>query len=184
MNMQTVPSVKYQLKGDIFAAQACSCACDPCACGDHCTCVGAEAYIGARWRFVGDHIEYGTIDGKDVSHRTFLNLGQNSAEKTNDWHEVILIDDGATPNQVQALLDVFESRQSSEIAHPDRVLSGQRAVYLVPMQYVIAEGKKTLCVAFSQDRSRLVRGNASEPFFKEWIYNGHVAVQQSLEQWK
>jgi hypothetical protein len=178
--MQMAPSLKYQLKGDIFAAQACSCACDPCTCGDPCKCAGADAYVGPRWRFVGDYIESGTINGIDVSQRTLLNLGQNSAEKANDWHEVILIDDKATLDQVKALLEVFENRQGSSVAHPDRVPSRQRAVYLVPMQYVMIDGKNTLCATFSQDRSCLVRGNESEPLFKEWIYNGHVAVQQPL----
>jgi len=180
--MQMAPSLKYQLKGDIFAAQACSCACDPCTCGDRCTCAGADAYVGPRWRFVGDHIESGTINGIDVSQRTLLNLGQSSTEKANDWHEVILIDDKATLDQVKALLEVFENQQGSEVAHPDRVPSSQRAVYLVPMQYVTIEEKDTLRATFSQDCSCLVRGNESEPWFKEWIYNGHVAVQQSLEQ--
>jgi hypothetical protein len=183
-SMKTAPSLKYQLKGVVFAAQACSCSCDPCTCGDRCTCTGADAYIGPRWRFIGDHIDAGTINSIDVSNRTLLNLGQNSAEKANDWHETILIDDGATPDQVQALLEVFKDRQGSEVAHPDRLPSHQRAVYLVPMQYMIIEGKDTLCVTFAPDRSRLVQGNASKPFFKEWIYNDHVKVQQPLEQWK
>jgi hypothetical protein len=178
--MQTAPSLKYQLKGVIFAAQACSCSCDPCTCGDPCKCAGADAYVGSRWRFVGDHIESGTANGIDASYRTLLNLAQTSAEKANDWHEVILIDDKATLDQVKALLEVFENQQGSDLAHPDCVPSGQRAVYLVPMQYRMIEGKETLCVTFAQDRSCLVRGNASEPLFKEWIYNGHVAVQQPL----
>jgi len=179
--MQTAPLLKYQLRGVIFAAQACSCSCDPCTCGDQCRCAGADAYVGSRWRFVGNHIESGIVNGIDVSHRTLLNLAQTSTEQASDWHETILIDDKATLDQVQALLQVFEGQQGSDIVHPDRVPSDQRAVYLLPIQYRIIEGKGTLEVAFSQDHSCLVRGNASEGFFKEWIYNGHVAVQQSLE---
>jgi len=149
----------------------------------HCTCQGADAYVGPRWRFVGDHIEAGMAAGRDVSQRTLLNLAQNSEEKAQDWHEVILIDDRATPDQVQALLQVFERSQGSEIAHPHRLPSAQRPAYLVPMRYTIIEGRPTLSVTFSQNRSRLVQGNASMPFFKEWTYNGPVAVQQPLEQW-
>ncbi len=179
--MTTIPQTS-QLKGSVFAAQACSCSCEPCTCGDHCPCQGADDYIGPRWRFVGNYIEAGTVSGRDVSQRTLLNLAQNSGEKAADWNEVILIDDRATPDQVQALLQVFEGSQGSELAHPHRLPSAQRPVYLVPMHYII-EGRPTLSVTFSQHRSRLVQGNASTPFFKEWTYNGPVAVQQPLEQW-
>jgi hypothetical protein len=180
--MTTTPQT-YQLKGSVFAAQACSCSCKPCTCGDHCPCPGADTYIGPRWRFVGDHIEAGTVSGRDVSQRILLNLAQNSEEKAEDWNEVILIDDRATPDQVQTLLQMFERSQGSELAHPHRLPSAQRAVYLVPMRYMTINESPALSVTFSQNRGRLVQGNASTPFFKEWTYNGPVAVQQPLEQW-
>jgi hypothetical protein len=180
--MTTTPRTS-QLKGVVFAGQACSCPCEPCTCGDQCTCQGADTYVGPRWRFIGDHIEAGMAYGRDVSQRTLLNLAQNSQEKAEDWNEVILIDDGATPDQVQALLQTFERSQGSEIAHPHRLPSTQRPVYLVPMRYTIINGRHTLSVTFSQNRSHFVQGNASMPFFKEWTYNGPVAVQQPLEQW-
>jgi hypothetical protein len=179
----TTTSQTSQLKGSVFAAQACSCSCKPCTCGDHCTCQGADTYVGPRWRFVGDHIEAGAVSGVDVSQRTLLSLAQNSTEKAEDWHEVILIDDHATPDQVQALLQMFQARQGSEVADLHRLPSAQRAVYLVPMRYTIIEGQPALSVTFSHHRSRLVQGNASTPFFKEWTYNGPVVVRQPLEQW-
>jgi hypothetical protein len=177
--MTTTPQT---LKGTVFAAQACSCSCEPCICGDHCPCQGADAYLGPRWRFVGDAIEAGQPSGRDLSGRTLLNLAQTSTEKANDWNEVILIDESATPDQVQALLQVFEGNQGSEVAHPHRVPPAQRPVYLVPMQYTII-GRPTLVVTFSPNRSRLFRGSASQPFFKEWTYDGPVALVQPLEQW-
>lgn len=169
-----------QLQGVVFAAQACSCSCDPCACGDHCTCQGADAYIGPRWRFMGDYIQAGEIEGVDVSNRIMLNLAQNSQEHADDWHEVILMDNGATSEQVEVLLKQFQERQGSEVSHPDRHPADTRAVYLVPMRYLVIEGRPTLSVTFSQDRSRLIHGSASTSFFKEWTYNGHVAIQQQL----
>jgi Protein of unknown function (DUF1326) len=180
--MTTTPQTS-QLKGSVFAAQACSCSCNPCTCGDHCTCQGVEAYIGPRWRFVGDHIEAGMASGEDMSQRILLNLAQNAEEQAQDWHEVILIDDCATPDQVQALLQVFGGSQGSEISHPHRLPSDRRPAYLVPMRYTIIDGHPTLSATFSQHRSRLVQANASVPFFKEWTYNGPVVVQQPLEQW-
>ncbi len=178
--MTTAAQQTTQLQGVVFAAQACSCACDPCACGDPCTCSGADAYIGPRWRFVGDYIQRGKVEDVDVAHKIVLHLAQNSHEQADDWHEVILIDQSATPDQVDVLLKLFQERQGSEVSHPDHPPAAPRAVYLVPMRYVVIEGRTTLDVTFSQDRSRLFRGSASTPFFKEWTYNGHVAIQQPL----
>lgn len=178
----TMKTLTYQLKGTVFAAQACSCPCDPCTCGDHCTCKGAEAYLGPRWRFVGDQIEEGTIADVDVSRRLLLSLAQNRNEHDTNWHEVILIDDAATPEQITMLLDLFERRQGSEVTHPDRVPSIQRAVYSVPMHVHNVQGRDALSVTFSKERSRLVRGNTS--FFQEWSYNGHIAAQEPLEHWR
>ncbi len=177
-----------QLQGTIFAAQACSCSCDPCTCGDHCLCRGADAYIGPRWRFIGDSIESGTIDGVDLSHRILLNFAQTSSEKTNDWQEVILIDEGASPQQVDMLLKHFQKHQGSEVARPDHVPVSERAVYLVPMRYMIINRQamlSELSVTCMHDRIRRVRGGGGPPdqvVLKEWTYNGHVAVQKQLGQ--
>ena len=178
----TTTAQTYQLKGMVFAAQACSCSCEPCICGDHCPCQGADAYLGPRWRLVGDALSAGQSSGRDLSGRTLLNLALSCGEKATDWNEVILIDDHATPDQVGALLQVFGGSQGSEVAHPQRVPSAERSVYLVPMHYTIT-GRPTLVVTFEHSRSRLVRGNPSQPFFKEWTYDGPVALVQPLEQW-
>lgn len=169
---------KPLLKGDVFVAQACSCTCDPCTCGDTCTCEGADAYIGPRWRLVGDHIQDGNIQGIDVSQRTLLHLGQSSSEHANDWQEVILIDDRATPEQVRVLLETFQN-QGSELAHPHQHPS-QRAVYLAPMRYGLIEGHPTLDVTIFPGRFRVVHDGSSQP--QAWTYNGHVALQGHLEE--
>lgn len=181
--MTTRVQPTYQLKGAVFAAQACSCACDPCTCGDHCTCEGADAYIGPRWRFIGDYLEAGSVQGVDLSHHLLLNFAQTSTETTNDWQEAILIDDATSPQQVDALLQLFQGSQGSEVAHPDHVSVSQRAVYLVPMKYSVVNGRETLSVTCMHDRIRQVRGSGQpgEAFLKEWTYNGHVAVQKQLE---
>jgi hypothetical protein len=119
----------------------------------------------------------------DLSQRILLNFAQTSTETTNDWHEVILIDDGTTPQQVEALLQLFQESQGSEVAHPDHVAVPQRAVYLVPMHYRVVNGRETLSVTCMHDRIRQVRGSgqSGEIPLKEWTYNGHVAVQKQLE---
>lgn len=182
--MTTVPSINTQLKGHIFAAQACSCNCDPCVCDTPCPCEGADAYLGPRWRFVGDRIEEGTINGVDVSQRILLNLAQQASGGSQEWQEAILIDNQATLEQIRALLTLFEARQSSEPAHQERVPVHQRPVYLVPMRYTIIKGRATLCVSFSSTSSCTVRSNANEQPQHDWSYNGHVAIQTPLDQWQ
>ena len=172
-----------QLKGTIFAAQACSCSCDPCTCEDPCDCQAAGAYLGPRWRFIGDSIESGTLDGVDLSQRILLNLALTTSENSHDWQEFILIDDGATSQQVDVLLKHFQEQQGSDLAHPDYARSG-RAVYLVPMRHTMVDRREILCVTCMSDRIRQVRGDShpGQSKLKEWTYNGHIAVLRRLEQ--
>lgn len=187
MALMAPAPIKHQLQGAVFAAQACSCArdgvgrCtgDPCTCGETCSCEGAELYLGPRWRFVGDHIEGGTIEGVDVSGRTFLNLAQTSHETAQDWREVIFIDEGATPDQVRVLLELFQERQGSVVTHPQDQPSQARPAYLVPMRYQVVRGQPILAVTFAPDRSRLVHGQAPE-MIQPWTFNGRVAVRGQL----
>jgi hypothetical protein len=189
MALMAPAPLEYQLKGVTFAAQACTCAhdspgaCtgDPCTCGESCTCEGADLYLGPRWRFVGDQLEAGSIEGVDVGHHIFLNLAQTSDEQARDWREVILIDDGATPDQVRVLLDLLQDRQGSVVTHPQDRPAQARATYLVPMRYREIQGRPTLAVTHSAERSRLVHGTASAPI-QPWTFNGRVAVRGQLGQ--
>ena len=188
MTLTAPAPLTYQVKGTVFGGQACSCAhgsagaCtgDPCTCGDPCPCEGADLYLGPRWRLVGDQLEAGTVEGVDVSQRIFLNLGQTAHERAHDWREVVLIDDGATPDQVRVLLALFQDRQGSDIAQPQHQPAQARAVYLVPMRYRVIQQHPTLCVTFSPDRSRLVHGTAAAPI-QDWTFNGQMAVRDLLD---
>ena len=187
MTLMAPAPLKHQIKGAVFAAQACSCkhdpsaACtgDPCTCGETCPCEGAELYLGPRWRFVGDQLEAGAIEGVDVAQRIFLNLAQTSNEVSRDWRETILIDDGASPDHVRVLLDLFQERQGSNVTHPENRPAQARAVYLVPMRYRMIQGSPILAVTFSQDRSRLVQGQSPAPI-QPWTFNGQVQVRGKL----
>ncbi|HZC77307.1 MAG TPA: DUF1326 domain-containing protein [Ktedonobacterales bacterium] len=191
MALMAPAPLKFQLKGVVFAAQACSCAhdtltpgaCtgDPCVCGETCPCDGADLYLGPRWRFVGDQVEAGTIEGVDVERRIFLNLAQTADEQARDWREAILLDDGATPDQVRVLLELFQERQGSVVTHPQDRPTQARGVYLAPMRYRVIQGRPTLSVTHSLDRSRLLQGTATAPI-QPWTFNGRVAVRGQLGQ--
>lgn len=189
MALMAPAPLKHQIKGAVFAAQACSCihdpaaSCtgDPCTCGDPCPCDGADLSLGPRWRFVGDHIEVGTIEGVDVSQRTFLNLAQTPHEQSYDWHEMIFIDDEATPEQVRVLLDLFGERQGSALTHPQDRPDQPRPAFLAPMRFRVMQGQSMLSVTFSQERSRLVQGKTPLPM-QPWTFNGPVSVRGILNQ--
>ena len=182
ISMATVQPIT-QLQGALFVGQSCSCSCDPCTCKDTCTCEGADAYLGPRWRLVGDHVIAGHINHVDVSQRTLLHFAQTVNEADNTWHEAILIDDKASPQQVQALLAFFEKQRGSDLAHPNRPSAQKCVVYLVPMHYRQVDGHPTLSVTLSQDRLHPVNGSMSlaDAYLSTWTYNGHVAVQQHLD---
>ncbi|GHO48950.1 hypothetical protein KSX_71130 [Ktedonospora formicarum] len=65
------------------------------------------------------------------------------------------------------MLDLFESRQGSEVAHPERAPFTPRVVYLVPMHMRKIQGRDTLSVTFSRERSRVAQGNVHSSFFQE-----------------
>jgi hypothetical protein len=115
----------------------------------------------------------------EVRQRLFLNLAQTSSEAADDWREVILIDERATPEQVRVLLDLFGERQGSHVTHPQDQVAHARAAYLVPMRYRIMQGQLMLSVTFSSDRSRLVHGTPAAPI-QAWTFNGPVAVRGNL----
>jgi len=192
MTLMAPAPLAYQLTGVVFAAQACSCAhstpgtpgaCtgDPCTCGETCPCEGADLYLGPRWRFVGDQLDAGTIEGVDVGGRIVLNLAQTTDEQARDWREVILIDEGATPDQVRVLVELFRDRQGSVVTHPQDRPTQARAVYLVPMRYRVIQGRPILAVTHSPERSRLAQGAAPTPI-QPWTFNGQVALQGQLSQ--
>jgi hypothetical protein len=100
-----------------------------------------DAKIRRRWHFLGacclrlllidlneHHCQICRID---LSHHTLLHFAQTSHEKAQDWQEAILIDDGASPQQVDALLQLFEKQQGSEVAHLDHIPPFQRAMLLM-----------------------------------------------------
>ena len=90
----------YQLEGSLLEVCTCNILC-PCWVGenpDGGTCDGVLAW----------HFERGTINGTDVSGRTFVILTHipgNILE--GNWRIVVYIDDGASDAEQQALLDVW-----------------------------------------------------------------------------
>jgi hypothetical protein len=93
----------YQLEGRILEVCDCNVLC-PCWIGedpDNGTCDAVVAY----------HVDQGAVDGVDVSGRTFASLAHIPGNIfQGNWKVVAYVDDEATDDQEEALLNVFTGK--------------------------------------------------------------------------
>jgi len=127
----------YQLEGRLLEVCDCEVLC-PCWIGedpDGGTCDAVVAY----------GIDKGTINGVDVSGRTFVILDYvpGNVLKGN-WRAVFYVDDEATPEQQEALLDVFTGKLGGPIADLAQLFGEVVAVERAPITFAVEEGKGTL----------------------------------------
>lgn len=165
-----------QLESELFMANACSCSCDPCTCEKNCMCQGAEAYLGPRWRVMGEHVLSGQLNGVDVAGRIMVQLAVTTTEKSEDWQELLLIDELATQKQVEVLLEAVQLRQKTMQGAAQAPLP----VYLAPMHYLMVEQRPMFCACASPDRLHYVRKQQAtmQRPLPVWTYNGRVAVPE------
>lgn len=120
----------YQLEGRLLEVCTCNILC-PCWVGedpDGGTCDGLFA-----WQF-----DKGTINGTDVSGRTFGWIGHipgNILE--GNWRIVVFIDEDATDEQQQALLDVWTGKLGGPIADLAQLVGEVAAVERVPITFTV-----------------------------------------------
>lgn len=133
----------YTLAGTILEACTCHILC-PCWVGedpDEGTCSAILAY----------HVETGQVRGVDVSGLTLLMAAHIPG---NVFHggmkRVLFVDEAATPEQFQALLDVFQGRLGGPVAELVDVLMAnggeELAAYQVPVRYDLVEGQGSVSV--------------------------------------
>jgi hypothetical protein len=127
----------YQLEGSLLEVCTCNILC-PCWVGqdpDGGTCDGVLAW----------HFEKGTINGTDVSGRTFVILTHipgNILE--GNWRIVAYVDDGATDEQQQAILDVWTGKLGGPIADLAQLVGEVMGVERVPITFNVDGVKGTL----------------------------------------
>ena len=127
----------YKLEGSILEVCTCRVLC-PCWIGedpDFGTCDGTFAW----------HIEKGEIEGVDVSGLTFglvAHIPGNVLE--GNWRGVVFIDEKATPEQEQALLNAFTGKLGGPIADFAKLIGEVVAVERAPITYQVERGKGTL----------------------------------------
>jgi hypothetical protein len=127
----------YQLQGSLLEVCTCNILC-PCWVGedpDGGVCEGLFA-----WRF-----DEGSINGTDVSGRIFgwfAHIPGNILE--GNWRIVVFVDEDATDEQQQALLDVWTGKLGGPIADLAQLVGEVIAVERVPILFTVDGVKGTL----------------------------------------
>ena len=127
----------YQLEGSLLEVCTCNILC-PCWVGedpDGGTCDGVLAW----------HFEKGSVNGTDVSGRTFVILTHIPGNiLQGNWKVVVYVDDGASDEQQQALLDVWTGKLGGPIADLAQLVGEVMAVERVPIAFNVEEVTGTL----------------------------------------
>jgi hypothetical protein len=124
----------YQLEGSLLEVCTCNILC-PCWVGedpDGGTCDGLFAW----------HIEKGTVNGTDVSGRTFGFVAHIPGNVLDgNWRIVVFLDDGASEEQQQALLDVWTGKLGGPVADLAQLVGEVMGMERVSVTYKVEEAK-------------------------------------------
>ncbi|MBI4507002.1 MAG: DUF1326 domain-containing protein [Chloroflexi bacterium] len=127
----------YSLEGSIL---------EVCDCGVLCPCwVGEDPDNGTCDAIVAYHFDRGRIDGVDV---TGLTLGLAVHIPGNilkgNWRALVCVDERATPQQEEALLNVFTGKLGGPVADLVQLVGEVVGVERMPITYQVREGKGSL----------------------------------------
>ena len=123
----------YTLEGQLL---------EVCTCNTLCPCwVGEDPDGGTCDGVLSWHVERGSINGTDVSGRTFTILAHIPGNILDgNWRVVVYVDDRATDEQQQALLDVWTGKLGGPIADLAQLVGEVLAVERAPVIFQV-EGK-------------------------------------------
>jgi hypothetical protein len=129
--------VGYQLEGRIL---------EVCDCNVLCPCwIGEDPDQGTCDAVVAWHIDKGTIGSVDVSGRTLAGVSFIPGNVLQgNWQVAVFIDDGASPEQVEALLEVWTGKLGGPVADLAQLIGEVVAVEQAPIVFTVDEGKGTL----------------------------------------
>lgn len=129
----------YQLEGTLL---------EVCSCDVLCPCwIGEDPDGGTCDSFLAYNLDKGTIRGVDVSGLTLIsavNIPGNVLE--GNWRQLVLIDDRATEEQADAMLDAFSGKLGGPLADLAALVGERVAVERAPISHEIVDGAGTLNV--------------------------------------
>jgi hypothetical protein len=118
----------YQLEGRLL---------EVCTCKILCPCwVGEDPDFGACDGVLAWHVDKGKIEGKDVSGHTIILLAHIPGNiLKGNWNVRVYIDDKATPEQRDALLDVWTGKLGGPVADLAKLVGKVDSVEQVPITF-------------------------------------------------
>ena len=129
----------YHLEGRLLEVCNCRVLC-PCWIGedpDYKTCDTIVAY----------HFDKGTVDGVDVTGRTIALLAHVPGNiLQGNWTAAVYVDDGASPAQEKALLDVYTGQKGGPVADMAKLVGKVVSVQKVPITFTVQGGSGTIKV--------------------------------------
>lgn len=124
----------YQIEGKLL---------EVCTCNILCPCwVGEDPDGGSCRGVVTWHIDKGQINNVDVSGLTVAGLAHIPGNiLKGNWRAVFYIDDKATAEQQEALLNVFSGKLGGPIADFAKLIGEVVAVERIPIKFEVEKGK-------------------------------------------
>ncbi|HLZ84154.1 MAG TPA: DUF1326 domain-containing protein, partial [Caulobacteraceae bacterium] len=114
-----------------------------CDCRVLCPCwIGEDPDNGACDSTQAWHFDKGAIDGIDVSGRTIAAVFHIPGNVLKGgFRAAIYIDDGASDEQQQAILDVYSGKQGGPVADLAKLISEVVSVERAPITFAVNEGR-------------------------------------------
>jgi hypothetical protein len=127
----------YQLEGSLL---------EVCTCNILCPCwVGEDPDGGKCDGLFAWHIDKGSVNGTDVSGRTFGFVAHIPGNVLDgNWRIVVFLDDEASEEQQQALLDVWTGKLGGPVADLAQLVGEVMGMERVPVTYKVEEMKGTM----------------------------------------
>jgi len=129
----------YHLEGRLLEVCNCRVLC-PCWIGedpDYKTCDTIVAW----------HFDKGTVDDVDISGRTLAMIAHVPGNiLLGNWTAAVYLDDGASPAQEKALLDVYTGQKGGPVADLAKLVGKVVSVQKVPITFTVQGGSGTIKV--------------------------------------
>ncbi len=130
----------YKLQGTLLEA---------CSCNVLCPCwIGEDPDTGICQAFLGYHFDHGEIQGIDVSGLSMVMVAQipGNVLTPKTWRVLVLMDEKATDEQVQALSDAYTGKLGGPLADLAQLVGEILGVERVPISHEVHEGEGELVV--------------------------------------